>query len=82
MSTIQQDTIEDRVKTIIAQQFCRSADEIDLTADMASTFQCDSLDLVEITMCVEDEFGIEIDDHEMYAMKTGRQIVDHVRGKV
>lgn len=53
-----------------------------MAANMEAAYQCDSLDVLEVTMCVEDEFGIEIPDEPMWAMKTGQQIVDYVTAKV
>jgi len=82
MSTIHQGTVEERVKKILAEQFCCEADEIILTADLHDAYASDSLDLLEITMAVEDEFEIEIPDDDMWAMKTGQQIVDYVTSKV
>lgn len=75
-------TITERVIGILAEQFCRNVNEIDLSADFGQMYESDSLDLLELTMCVEDEFGIEIDDETMWSVKTGQQIVDIVRAKV
>lgn len=80
MSEIQ--SVEDRVKAILAAQFCQDADEIDLSADLASKYQCDSLDILEIVMCTEDDFGFEIQDEVAWSMKTGQQIVEHVRANI
>lgn len=75
-------TIEERIKPILAAQFCKEIDEIDLSANIAEKYESDSLDLVEVTMTVEDEFGIEIDDEKMDAVETGQHFVDIVRAKV
>lgn len=82
MSTIHQGSIEERVKKILAEQLCRDADGIDLNVDLGDAHECDSLDVLEITMTTEDEFGIEIPDDDMWAFKTGQQIVDYVTAKV
>jgi acyl carrier protein len=77
------DNIEERVKKILADQFECKADEIDLSQQFTNAHQfCDSLDIIELTMCVEDEFGLEIDDEQMWSIKTGQQIVEIVRAKV
>ena len=77
-----QTNIEERVRTILAEQFCVEAGEIDLAANLEDAYTSDSLDLLEVTMTVEDEFGIEIPDETMWAMKTGQQIVDYVTAAV
>ena len=74
--------IEERIKPIIAEQFCIPVEEVDLSANIAERYSSDSLDLVELTMAVEDEFEFEIDYETMWSIKTGQQIVDIVRAKV
>jgi acyl carrier protein len=78
----QTSSIEDRVKAILAAQFCKEVAEIDLQADLEKQYQCDSLDLVEIVMLCEDEFDIEIDDDTMFAIETGEQLVLTVMERV
>jgi len=39
----------------------------------------DSLDLVEIIMKIEEQFGIEIDDEKAEELKTLDQVVDYVQ---
>lgn len=75
-------TIEERIKPIIAEQFCVAVTEIDLAANIAERYSSDSLDLVELTMAIEDEFGLEVPDETMWEFKTGQQVVDYVRAKV
>ena len=76
-------TIEERIKPIIAAQFECAAETINLSDVLTDVYQfCASLDIIELTMAVEDEFGIEIDDETMWSVKTGQQIVDIVRAKV
>lgn len=52
-------------------------DEEDVTsaARLADDLRADSLDLIEITMAVEHEFGVEICDDDARACKTVRDIV-------
>jgi acyl carrier protein len=77
-----QTNIEERVRTILAAQFCVDAEEIDLSADLKERYAGDSLDQVEIVMTAEDEFGCEIPDDEMFSMVTGQQLVDLVTARV
>lgn len=74
-------TIEQRVSTILCDQFAKAEGEpIDLAADLATTYQCDSLDLCEIAMAIEDEFAInEIPVEQVFDFKTGQEIVNYVR---
>lgn len=82
MSTVQQDTIEDRVKLIVADRFCMAVAEIRPELHFVNDLQADSLDSVEMVMCIEDEFGIVITDSEAERLITVQTVFDHVRGKV
>ncbi len=42
----------------------------------------DSLDLVELVMALEEEFGIEITDEEIESIKTVGDVVNHIRSKI
>lgn len=82
MSTVQQDTIEDRVKKVVADQFCIGAESVRNDAHLVNDMQADSLDSIEMVMCIEDEFGIVITDSEAEKLSTVQSVIDHVRGKV
>jgi len=76
------DNIENRVKQIIADQFCIGPDEVDLSADMGAKYGMDSLDQVEIVMIAEDEFKIGVADDNMIQVKTAQQLIDLVRAQL
>ncbi|MDE1139925.1 MAG: acyl carrier protein [Paraburkholderia tropica] len=83
MSTpIHQGSIEERVKKIVGDQFCRAPAEINQTASLVLEYGMTDIDLIEITMSTEDEFGIEIDDDTMYGIKTIQDVIDVVTQKV
>ena len=42
----------------------------------------DSLDTVELTMSLEDEFGIEIPDEDAEKVKTVKDVIEYVDSKV
>jgi len=77
-----QDTF-DKVTAIIADKL--SIDKKSITPQ--ATLQdlgADSLDIVEIIMKVEEQFGIEINDEEAEKLKNVQDVVDYVhslRGK-
>ena len=48
---------------------------------LVGDLRLDSLDLLEMAMCLEDEFGIEIDDSEAEKMKTVGDVVAMVAKK-
>lgn len=82
MNTILNGTVEDRVKAVVADQMCVVASEVKSESHLTEDFNADSLDLIEMVMTVEDEFGIEITDDEAEKLSTVQTLVDCVSGKV
>jgi len=74
--------IASRVREIVADQLRHFIGEIGDAESLSEKGGMDSLDQAEITMMVEDEFGIYIDDDVMLSFDTIQQIVDHVAMKV
>ena len=54
--------IEAKVKEIIVQQLGVDADKVSLEASFVDDLGADSLDVVELVMAFEEEFGVEIPD--------------------
>ena len=65
----------DKVKKIIAEQLCISIDDISDTANVIEDLGADSLDVVELLMTFEDEFGVSIPDEQVENLKTIPAIV-------
>lgn len=65
----------DKVKKLIAEQLCISTDDISDTANVIEDLGADSLDVVELLMTFEDEFGVSIPDEEVEKLKTIPAIV-------
>ena len=62
--------VAEKVKEIIVEQLGVDADEVTTEASFTEDLGADSLDIVELVMAFEEEFGIEIPDEE--AEKIGR----------
>ena len=54
----------DRVQAIIAEQLGVEPEKITPDAEFVADLNADSLDLVELIMSLEEEFGVEISDEE------------------
>jgi len=69
--------IEARVKKIVADNL--GAEESQVTNEKAfiADLGADSLDIVELVMALEDEFGIEIPDEESEKIMTVQQAIDY-----
>lgn len=72
-------TIENRIKKLLAEQTMLPPDSIQPDDELVAHLGCDSLDLVELVMALEEDFGIDIDDDEFIALKTVQQVIDHIQ---
>ncbi len=70
--------IEEKVKEIIANQLSIEESKLKATTNIAEELGADSLDLVEILMSLEDEFGISIPDEAIPTIKTIKDIVEFI----
>lgn len=63
-------SMEERLCKIIAEQLDVEESKVVPTASFADDLKADSLDLVELIMSIEEEFGVEIPDEDAEKMKT------------
>ena len=60
----------DRLKKIIVEQLGVDETDVKPEASFVDDLNADSLDLVELIMSLEEEFGMEISDEEAERIKT------------
>lgn len=71
----------DKIKEIVAEQLDVSAEKVTPEASFVDDLGADSLDLTELIMAMEDEFGMEIDDEEAQKLRTVQEVIDYVETK-
>lgn len=75
-------SIEMRVKQIIVEQLGVDEGEVVANASFVDDLGADSLDVVELIMAFEEEFGIEIPDEDAEKLLTVRDAIDYIEMNV
>ena len=70
--------ILDRVRQLIAEQMCFDVNTITADSKLIDDIGADSLDVVEMLMTVEEEWGITIDDDDMRKFTTVASVVEYI----
>ena len=76
---MEQNEVYDKVKAIIVDLLGVDETKISPDARFREDLEADSLDLVELIMKFEDEFGGEISDKEAQEIKTVGQAVEYLQ---
>ena len=79
-------TVFERVRKIIVEQLGVEEDEVVPTASFVDDLNADSLDLVELIMTMEEEFGsddnpVEISDEDAEKIVTVQDAVDYIKDR-
>lgn len=70
--------IFEKVRDVIAQQTGISPEEIKMESSFVEDLNIDSLDLVELIMALEDEYGVEFSEEDAEQIKTIGDIVHYI----
>lgn len=73
---------DDKVKQIIMEKLGVSEEQVTPEASFIDDLNADSLDIVELVMELEDAFSIEIPDEDAEKLKTVKDAIDYLRGRV
>jgi acyl carrier protein len=70
---------EDRVKEIIAKELEVGVQQLAPEAKFIEDLGADSLDIVELVMALEEEFGLDIPDEDAEKMKTVGDAMNYLK---
>ena len=68
----------EKVRDIVVDQLGVEPDEVAIESTFIDDLGADSLDIVELIMAFEEEFGIEIPDEAAEKIKTVQDVVSYV----
>jgi acyl carrier protein len=67
-----------KLKPVIAEQLGVDESEVTDTASFTEDLNADSLDLVELIMSLEEQFGLQISDEDAEKLTTVGESVDYI----
>ena len=68
----------DRVKKIVSEHLGVEGDKVTEDASFIDDLGADSLDIVELVMAFEEEFGVEIPDDAAEKITTVKDAIDYI----
>ena len=74
--------LESRIKEIIADQLGVEVEKLRDEANFVQDLGADSLDVVELIMAFEEEFGIEIPDEDAEKIRTVGDVINYLKERV
>jgi acyl carrier protein len=76
--TINREEALERVRGILVEQLGVDEEQVTNDASFQADLDADSLDLVELIMELEDQFGLKISDEDAQKIATVGQAIDYV----
>ncbi len=72
----------EKVKDLLGKQLAIDPATIDDDADILDDLGADSLEVVEMLMTIESEFGIVVPDDDVPELKTVRAVADYIQNNL
>ncbi len=70
--------MKEKIVNLIAEKLGKNPSDIKMTSRLIEDLGADSLDVVELIMTFEDEFGIALPDEDVSKMKTVGDIISYI----
>lgn len=73
------EAVFEKVRSLLCDQLDLEEDDVSMDSNIIDDFDADSLDVVDLVMSLEDEFGIEVPDDQIEKFQTIGDVVHFIR---
>ncbi len=70
--------VSQKVIKIVSEKLGIDEKQVTESSKLVDDLNADSLDLVDLVMAVEEEFGVKIDDSNLEKISTVKDVVDYI----
>lgn len=74
-------TTEDNVKALLAEYSGKPVTVISYDTRLIEDLGADSLDVIEFAMAIEEEFSLDIPDHDIERWRTVKDVIDYIKAE-
>ena len=71
----------ENVRDIIVSTLSCDAEEVKLETNLVEDLEADSLEIVELSMALQESLGVGIEDEDLEKIHTVQDILDYLKGK-
>ena len=71
----------ENVRDIIVETLSCDAEEVTLNTNLVEDLEADSLEIVELSMALQESLGVGIEDEDLEKIHTVQDILDYIKGK-
>ncbi|MBO5312861.1 MAG: acyl carrier protein [Clostridia bacterium] len=72
----------EKLKNILVEELSLNPDDVVLTAELSNDLGINSLDLADLVLLCEDEFGIEFSEDDIHKFITVGDVVEYLEANV
>ena len=69
------------VRDIIVDTLSCNVEDVKLDTNLIEDLEADSLEVVELSMALQEKLGVGIEDEDLEKIKTVQDILDYIKGK-
>ncbi|MCI9157831.1 acyl carrier protein [bacterium 1xD42-67] len=71
----------ENVRDIIVETLSCDAEDVKLETNLVEDLEADSLEVVELSMALQEKLGVGIEDEDLEKIKTVQDILDYIKAK-